>query len=317
MTDFGTRLKRARKLRHMTQKQLAERLGVEQSAISNYETNFRLPASSALMAIAEELSVGVDYLLGGEEGVEAFMKEETSSEVSDFLSETTENNRIIDLPKLQMAFLEDLNNKQFQKASRRIKVLEQTNYSILELYESIFEPTLKAVGEGWTTGALSIADEHIISDLIDRELIALSMKRQSTQADVKPFSAAFMLPGAEMHEFPLKITAEIFKSAGWATYYIGRSIPLFSLEYFLRNNTIDVLVLSLTLKEHLTSCESLIKIIKAMKLSHRPLILIGGNAITDEKTALDQLEADVYIDNLSELKTTLWDGSFVSNLMRK
>ena len=191
MTDFGTRLKRARKLRHMTQKQLAERLGVEQSAISNYETNFRLPASSALMAIAEELSVGVDYLLGGEEGVEAFMKEETSSEVSDFLSETTENNRIIDLPKLQMAFLEDLNNKQFQKASRRIKVFEQTNYSILELYESIFEPTLKAVGESWTTGALSIADEHIISDLIDRELIALSMKHQSTQADVKPSAPVF------------------------------------------------------------------------------------------------------------------------------
>ena len=317
MTDFGTRLKRARKLRHMTQKQLADRLGVEQSAISNYETNFRLPASSALMAIAEELSVGVDYLLGGEEGLEAFMKEETSSEFSDFLLETKVSKERIDLTQLQMDFQEDLNNKQFQSASNRLKILEQTEHSILEVYEWVFAPTLKAVGEAWITGTLSIADEHIISDLIDRELVALSMKRQSTHADIKPFSAAFMLPGAEMHDFPLKITAEIFKSAGWKTYYIGRSIPLFSLEYFLQNSTIDVLVLSVTLKEHLTSCESLIKIIKSMKLSHKPLILLGGSGISDEKTALDYLEADVYIDNLNKLKTTLWDGSFVSNLIKR
>lgn len=316
MTDFGTRLKRARKLKHMTQKQLAERLGVEQSAISNYETNFRLPASSALMAIAEELSVGVDYLLGGEDSLEAFMKEETSSEVSDFILETTQIQASIDLKQLQRDFLEDLKNKQFQSASNRIKILEQSEHSILDIYESVFAPTLKAVGEAWTTGVLSIAEEHIISDLIDRELVALSMRRQINPMDLKPLSAAFMLPGAEMHEFPLKITAEIFKSVGWKTYYIGRSIPLFSLEYFLQNSTIDVLVLSVTLKEHLTSCESLIKIIKSMKLSHKPLILLGGSGITDEKIALDQLEADVYIDDLNKLKTTLWDGSFVLNYMK-
>ena len=66
MTDFGTRLKRARKLKHITQRELAELLGVEQSAISNYETNFRLPVASALMEIANHLDVSVAYLLGGE-----------------------------------------------------------------------------------------------------------------------------------------------------------------------------------------------------------------------------------------------------------
>jgi methanogenic corrinoid protein MtbC1 len=121
----------------------------------------------------------------------------------------------------------------------------------------------------------------------------------------KNLTAAFMLPGAEMHELPLKMTAEIFKSAGWSVNYIGKSIPIFSLQHFLENNKIDVLVLSITLKAHLTSCESLIQLINGMQLSNPPLILIGGGAIENEKVALQTLGADMYLESLDALKDLL------------
>lgn len=290
MTDFGARLKRARKMRQMTQKQLADRLGVEQSAISNYETNFRLPATSALMAIAEVLEVSVFYLLGGDEAIEESPVGEEPKAISH------------DTSSIQNEFITDVKGKRFERAAEHIKRLEALGVDMVKLYELLFKPTLKAVGEAWASGELSIADEHIISDFIDREMVAFSLRNSKEPASYKPFAAAFMLPGAEMHDFPLKITAEMFKGAGWKTFYIGRSIPLFSLEYFLQNNPVDILVLSVTMKEHLTSCESLIHIVKSMNVLHKPLILVGGSAVDSEKMALEYLQADVYVEDLMGLK---------------
>lgn len=295
MTDFGSRLKRARKLKNMTQRELAERLGVEQSAISNYETNFRLPAATALMEIANHLEVSVAYLLGGLADIEAFEVMATADTAS----------KEIDLNEVQTEFLKDLLQNQLTVAFERIRSLSYDGIGLLDLYKHVFEPTLKAVGYLWETGKISIADEHIISDLIERAVISLSENVQRDNQPSKNLTAAFMLPGAEMHELPLKMTAELFKSAGWSVNYIGKSIPIFSVQQFLEKNKIDVFVLSITLKAHLTSCESLIHLINGMQLSNPPLILIGGSAIENEKVALQTLGGDMYLESLDALKDLL------------
>ncbi len=64
MTALGDRLKKARKAMHLTQRQLSDVLGLEQSAISNYETNFRVPSAFALREISNVLQVSLDFLLG-------------------------------------------------------------------------------------------------------------------------------------------------------------------------------------------------------------------------------------------------------------
>jgi len=289
MTDFGARLRHARKNKKMTQKELANRLGVEQTAISNYETNFRVPATSTLVSISELLDVSLEYLLSGDNPSIISNLPGASLEAPDF-------------HQIQIKFLEALLNNKYFEAAARVKESMTVNTEILELYEHVFEPTLKAVGDLWELGKLSIAEEHIISDLIDRLLMSLSESKYATQHQPKPFSVAFMLPGAEMHQFPLKITAELFKDEGWSIFYIGKSIPFFSLKNFFQNSKIHVLVLSITLKEHLNSCESLIKMIKELPSEHRPLILVGGHAIDNEKHALHFLGADRYYSSLQSLK---------------
>ena len=292
MTDFGTRLKRARKLKHITQRELADLLGVEQSAISNYETNFRLPATSALMEIASHLDVSVAYLLGGLADIDAFENSALAS-------------KKIDLKEVQTEFLNDLLQNQFKEAYDRLRNFTHDGIGLLDLYQHVFEPTLKEVGYLWETGKISIAEEHIISDLIERAVVSISEDVQRKIEPPKNLTAAFMLPGAEMHELPLKMTAEIFKSAGWSVNYIGKSIPIFGIQHFLEKNEIDVFVLSITLKGHLTSCESLIQLIKGMNLSKPPLILIGGAAIENEKVALQRLGADLYLESLDVLNDQL------------
>jgi transcriptional regulator with XRE-family HTH domain len=61
---FRTRLKAARDLRKFSQDELAERSGLQSSAISHFETGNRKPSFDNLKRLADALGVSTDYLLG-------------------------------------------------------------------------------------------------------------------------------------------------------------------------------------------------------------------------------------------------------------
>lgn len=67
MDDFSQRLKKLRTDKHLTQAQVAKRVGVTASMVSSYETDIRLPSYDVMMRLADLFGVSVDYLLGREE----------------------------------------------------------------------------------------------------------------------------------------------------------------------------------------------------------------------------------------------------------
>lgn len=65
---MNLRIREIRKKCGLTMKELAERVGVSESAISQYETGRRQPDYETLLKIADYFGVSVDYLLGKEGG---------------------------------------------------------------------------------------------------------------------------------------------------------------------------------------------------------------------------------------------------------
>ena len=61
---FGDRLKELRTGQHLTQQQLATRLGIAKSIVSYYENGDRFPSYDVLIKIAGIFHVTTDYLLG-------------------------------------------------------------------------------------------------------------------------------------------------------------------------------------------------------------------------------------------------------------
>ena len=61
---FGKRLKELREKHRMSQKQVADKIGVTASAISAYETGVRMPGGAAITALSNLFLVSPDYLLG-------------------------------------------------------------------------------------------------------------------------------------------------------------------------------------------------------------------------------------------------------------
>jgi transcriptional regulator with XRE-family HTH domain len=63
---FPVRLLRARRVREMTQRQLADKAGLPHGSISHFESGLRKPSFDNLIKLADALGMTTDYLLGRE-----------------------------------------------------------------------------------------------------------------------------------------------------------------------------------------------------------------------------------------------------------
>lgn len=66
MEYFQQNLRILRKNRNLTQKQLADALGISRSLISLYESGERVPSLKALLKISQYFGISNDELLGKE-----------------------------------------------------------------------------------------------------------------------------------------------------------------------------------------------------------------------------------------------------------
>ena len=68
--EFSERLKNLRKQAHLTQTDVAEKLGISQQAYASWERGIKKPTQDNLVKIAQILNVSIDYLVGNsDEGV--------------------------------------------------------------------------------------------------------------------------------------------------------------------------------------------------------------------------------------------------------
>lgn len=65
--EFSERLKNLRKQAHLTQTDVAEKLGISQQAYASWERGVKKPTQDNLVKISQILNVSIDYLVGNSE----------------------------------------------------------------------------------------------------------------------------------------------------------------------------------------------------------------------------------------------------------
>lgn len=75
--EFSERLKNLRKQAHLTQVDVAEKLGISQPAYASWERGIKKPTQENLVKIAQILNVSIDFLVGNSE------EEITNKELAD------------------------------------------------------------------------------------------------------------------------------------------------------------------------------------------------------------------------------------------
>ena len=64
MCDLAKQFKKVRQERNLTQKQVAEGIGIAEQAYQRYEYGRTVPSATVLIALADYFDVSLDYLCG-------------------------------------------------------------------------------------------------------------------------------------------------------------------------------------------------------------------------------------------------------------
>ncbi|MDH3283720.1 MAG: MerR family transcriptional regulator [Acidobacteriota bacterium] len=94
--------------------------------------------------------------------------------------------------------------------------------SLPVLIEQVVSPLLERIGEGWKTGSLRIAGEHMASAIV-RSLLGVLM-RSGTRSAGQP-TMVVATPAGQVHELGALMASLTAAEDGWRVSYLGPNLP--------------------------------------------------------------------------------------------
>lgn len=279
MGSFGYNLKKLRKDKRLSQKNLAEMIGVGQTTIANYENDLRFPNPPVLAQMADILDVSLDALIG-----RVPKKEALDFDLADYTK------RFI---KLVFAYQE-------AAAIEMVVDLAKKGYDPILIHEHFLKPTLYEVGRLWEKGQISIPMEHHITNVIDRIIVLLSPYIECKEDNHQ--TAIFLAPNNEPHLIGLKMVKEIFKKFGWKTLYVGNSVPWQSLVNWIEEHQVDLVVITATMQDNRNQIQAMVDFLRQ---STKVKVMIGGQAYALKDYFIDQVKPDYYTSSYEDLNELL------------
>ena len=146
--------------------------------------------------------------------------------------------------------------------------------SVTAFYDDILRPVMYEIGELWNAKKLDVGDEHIASNTAIHliEKIGTNPKTKS-----KGKRILICAPDGEYHAIPCFMMETYLSLNGYDVINLAPSAPSDSIINHIIDKKPALILISVTLKEHINSCDRLIKNLQKFKIP----IVIGGQALSD------------------------------------
>lgn len=256
MVRLGKNLKHLRNDMNLSQKELADALEVSQTSIAHYEKGTRQPSIDTMIEMASLFDVSLDSLIGY-----------TKPDGLD-LTDKSIDTILIELTTLLM-------EKKERKVFDYFKKYIITAFSIEEVLFNILKPILYNVGFLWQTGAITEADEHYATDVINKMLnyINFTLEDEIPQKKVVSF-----IVSSEKHSVGMKLINTFLKSMQVETIYLGSDLPHKSIKTVIKDHTPDYVMISITLSSYMNNLIRLLEDLKE-EFGNNLKIIVGGQGL--------------------------------------
>jgi len=168
--------------------------------------------------------------------------------------------------------------------------------SIADFYDKILRPIMYQIGELWDAKKLDVGDEHIASNTAMHLIENIGTKPKTKS---KGKTILICTPDGEYHAIPCFMMETYLSLNGYNVINLAPSAPSKSIMNHILGKKPDLILISVTLKDHIKSCERLIRNLKKFKVP----IVIGGQALQDGNPFGDVMVIDT--PSLSELSRTI------------
>ena len=200
-----------------------------------------------------------------------------------FLLENTPKDRekrekIID--RLQLQLFTFFTEGDFNGAKNIYSAFSLEN-TLEQFYEKILNPVMEKIGTMWSNGILSVATEHVASNMAHSLVKIISESKKSNRKSIGKI--ILTTPVGEEHSLGCGVLESFLSNKGFVTYNLSPSTPPESVINFIKNTTTDAIIISITLPDSIASGQRLAKKIK--EYDKKIPVFIGGQAITEKTSA--------------------------------
>ena len=153
--------------------------------------------------------------------------------------------------------------------------------TIVDLVEQVISPPLRAIGQAWHDGELTIWVEHRASAIIERALGDLLPNPRGRRRGTVMVAAV----AGDLHSLPTTMATVALRETNWNVHHLGADMPADELaDFCAEHDEIDVAVISVTNPEASERAERAAETIRAAGIP----TIVGGAGRT-----LGGLVADV------------------------
>jgi methanogenic corrinoid protein MtbC1 len=131
-------------------------------------------------------------------------------------------------------------------AEMAIREAMDVNLSTADIDEKLIAPALWLVGELWERGQISVADEHIATE-ISLRVLALQREAQRVARSRVDYRVMCATPEGERHVVALRMVANLLLGAGYEIVMLGAEVPAADLGATARRYEAQVICLSQTM----------------------------------------------------------------------
>lgn len=144
------------------------------------------------------------------------------------------------------AFAEALLAADEAAAEIAIRAAMDAGLGTAEIDEEVIAPALWLVGELWERGKISVAEEHIATEITVR-VLALQREAQRVAQSRGGHLAVLATPAGELHVVALRMVANLLRGAGYNIVMLGTDVPPVALAGAVRRLDAQVVCMSLTM----------------------------------------------------------------------
>jgi methanogenic corrinoid protein MtbC1 len=145
-----------------------------------------------------------------------------------------------------------------------------------DIHLKIIQPAQHEIGRLWQENRISVAQEHLATAVSQLALSHLYRHLPRDPSNGKVILLACV--EGELHEVGARMASDILEMAGFDVRFLGANVPTSHLVRMVREQTPDLLALSVTMTYHLPALRAALEQTRAA--APRLPIAVGGLAFT-------------------------------------
>ncbi len=189
------------------------------------------------------------------------------------MKDQSQSNHPNHLISLQSAYLEAMCHGSGRAADKVLQQALDVNTAADDIYLSIFQPTAYAIGRLWQSNRFSVAQEHLATAIIERQMGEMHPLFRPQQHRTRTIVIG-CVPN-EQHRVGARMVADFFEEDGWDVHYLGAAVPILSFVGIVKELQADLIGISAQMVYHLPAITEFARSLDMHGLSHIP-VMVGG-----------------------------------------